>query len=128
MQRKATNRDGSDKKKLSPRFSLFRLTEEGLNLPRLHVIYYPQIGYLLVVENQVIVDASIDASEESFARVGLDYMFSSPTHFYYKSRKMHELDRELGDIHGAITVSLPHRGTRGARQCFGKLFVAYSSS
>lgn len=71
------------------------------------MIYYPQIGYLIVLDDAVRSDPSCDVSDENLAKVGLEYMFESRKHAYYKSGRMHQLDSELGDIHGILTVGHP---------------------
>lgn len=46
----------------------------------------------------------MDLSEASLDRFGLSLSFSSEIVHYLKSQRMEELDRDLGDIHGAIVV------------------------
>uniref|UniRef100_A0A7S3A6E1 DNA mismatch repair protein MutS core domain-containing protein n=2 Tax=Rhodosorus marinus TaxID=101924 RepID=A0A7S3A6E1_9RHOD len=81
-----------------------RLRGEGFLLSKLHVIYYPQIGYLVVLDVEVLEDPSLDTGESNLKRIDLEYMFSSKNHLYYKSKTMYELDNELGDIHGILVV------------------------
>jgi len=56
----------------------------------------------VVLAAAVLLDPEVDASEEGMARAGLEHTFSSHSHNYYKSARMHKLDAELGDIYGMV--------------------------
>lgn len=99
------------------------LTSRGLHLDRLHIVFLPRVGYLLVLSHataieaaQQVVDAEDDAnsrlsassrastvSEQSaLAVIGLDFVFTTEEHVYFKNPRCHEIDAALGDISGAI--------------------------
>lgn len=100
------------------------LTSRGLHLDRLHIVFLPRVGYLLVLSRataveaaQQVVDADIaddnsrlsassrpsTVSEQSaLAAIGLDFVFTTEEHVYFKNPRCHEIDAALGDISGAI--------------------------
>lgn len=82
----------------------------------LNVIYFPQLGYLLVVPS---VSASVSASAGSSdgdaplpvgdpAYVGGDweFQFCTGTSWYYKSPQMRQMDSYFGDVYGLICGEL----------------------
>jgi len=82
------------------------LAGRGLVLSRLFVSYYPQIGFLIVVQKEIgdsdtrKADGSL--SEEFVTELGFSFVFCSDEHAYYKSDRMFQLDHDIGDIHGVI--------------------------
>lgn len=80
-----------------------RLMEEtSLCIPRLQLVYLPQVGYLVVLDHEYL--STDEASDEALLAGGLEFMFSSPKiGSYYKNEKCYLLDAEMGDIHGALT-------------------------
>ncbi|SNX81798.1 related to MutS protein homolog 5 [Melanopsichium pennsylvanicum] len=57
---------------------------------RLHVVYFPQIGYLIVVPGGEIVNMMADTS--------LEQQFASDESVYLKNSRMTDLDQHLGDL------------------------------
>lgn len=80
-----------------------RLVEEtSLRVPHLQLVYLPQVGYLVLLDDEYL--ATDEASDEALLAAGLEFMFSSPQHgSYFKNQKCYLLDAEMGDIHGALT-------------------------
>ncbi|GAB0489262.1 hypothetical protein MMPV_000479 [Pyropia vietnamensis] len=101
------------------------LTSRGLHLDRLHIVFLPRVGYLLVLSRATAIEAAqqvVDAdnandnnslrstssrpstvSEQSaLAAIGLDFVFTTEEHVYFKNPRCHEIDAALGDISGAI--------------------------
>lgn len=101
------------------------LTARGLHLDRLHIVFLPRVGYLLVLSHATAIEAAqqvVDAedvndtnsrlsassrastvSEQSaLAAIGLDFVFTTEEHVYFKNARCHEIDAALGDISGAI--------------------------
>lgn len=101
------------------------LTARGLHLDRLHIVFLPRVGYLLVLSHATAIEAAqqvVDAedvndtnsrlsaasrastvSEQSaLAAIGLDFVFTTEEHVYFKNARCHEIDATLGDISGAI--------------------------
>lgn len=78
------------------------ITETSLRIPRLQLVYLPQVGYLVLLDHDFL--ATKEASDEALASGGLEFMFSSPEHGgYFKNNQCYLLDAEMGDIHGALT-------------------------
>jgi len=105
------------------------LTSRGLQLDRLHILFLPRVGYLLVLSHATAIDAAqqvVDGAGEddaksrlsassrastvseqsALAEVGLEFVFTSDEHVYFKNERCHELDNELGDISSAIGASI----------------------
>jgi len=105
------------------------LTSRGLQLDRLHIIFLPRVGYLLVLSHATAIDAAqqvVDGAGEddvnsrlsassrastvseqsALAEVGLEFVFTTDEHVYFKNERCHELDNELGDISSAIGTSI----------------------
>nr|DBA11335.1 TPA_inf: MSH5 [Sporisorium graminicola] len=61
-----------------------------LDIPSLHVVYFPQIGYLICVRDGETVEMKADPS--------LAQEFVSDEFVYLKNRRMTELDHDLGDV------------------------------
>eukprot|EP00170_Pyropia_yezoensis_P004465 contig_18276_g4478 len=101
------------------------LSSRGLHLDRLHIVFLPRVGYLLVLSHATAIEAAqqvVDAedangtesrlsassrastvSEQSaLAVLGLDFVFSTAEHAYFKSPRCYDIDAALGDISGAI--------------------------
>ncbi len=67
----------------------------------LNVIYFPQIGFLILLP--LDVDTGRAMNEELFDPEGSWVrMFSTDAEIYYKSHEMRELDEHFGDIYGII--------------------------
>lgn len=62
----------------------------------LNVVYFPQLGYLIVIP----VDPQ--TGESSYVVDGWEFQFSTATSFYYKNPQMREMDEYLGDMYGLI--------------------------
>lgn len=76
--------------------------ENSLCIPRLQVVYLPQVGYLVLLDHPFL--ESPEATDGRLAEAGLEFMFSSPDEGgYFKNEQCYMLDGELGDIHGALT-------------------------
>lgn len=76
-------------------------SEHNLILPQMQVVYFPQIGYLVRIDEQVL--AADQVSEQQLAHVGLQLLFCTQGDGgYYKNQRCRELDDSLGDIHGAL--------------------------
>nr|WJN24924.1 DNA mismatch repair protein [Tranzscheliella williamsii] len=56
----------------------------------LHVVYFPQIGYLIVVPDGDTVNLQADRT--------LEHQFSSESSVYFKNARMIDMDRHLGDL------------------------------
>nr|DBA11330.1 TPA_inf: MSH5 [Kalmanozyma brasiliensis] len=56
----------------------------------MHVVYFPQIGYLICVPAGGVIDMLADST--------LEQQFSSPENVYLKNNRMTSLDHDLGDI------------------------------
>lgn len=78
---------------------------------RLNVIYFPQLGYLIVVPG--VSNTSGDSSRDGVtvntadtrpAYVGSswDFQFSTATSWYYKNSQMREMDEYFGDLYTLI--------------------------
>lgn len=101
------------------------LTSSGLRLDRLHVVFLPRVGYLLVLSHATAIEAaqqvvnggdegerssrlsatsraSTVSEQSALAAVGLDYVFTTEEHVFFKNKRCHEIDSSLGDISGAI--------------------------
>jgi DNA mismatch repair protein MSH5 len=75
----------------------------------LNVIYFPQIGYLVVVPSvprtpSGVATESTENEEVQPAFVGEDweFQFSTATSWYYKSPEMRQMDEYFGDLYGLI--------------------------
>ncbi|KAL0215097.1 hypothetical protein P9112_007281 [Eukaryota sp. TZLM1-RC] len=70
------------------------LNELPISCPvsKLNVVYYPQLGYLVAVDN----------SEASEVPAHFELQFSTSDFHYFKTSKCRTLDEEMGDIHGSI--------------------------
>jgi DNA mismatch repair protein MSH5 len=78
------------------------VAETSLRVPRLQIVYLPQVGYLVLLDHDFL--SGEEASDEALASGGLEFMFSSPEHGgYFKNEQCYCLDVELGDVHGALT-------------------------
>src|SRR2546421_11143335 len=67
----------------------------------LNVIYFPQIGYLIVVPfdpetGRPVYDGSRNEEDH------WEQMFSTKDRVYYKNAQMNEMDEHLGDTYGMI--------------------------
>lgn len=69
--------------------------------PGLNVIYFPQIGFLIVLPLDLETGHGVHHThfepEGSWIR-----MFSTDNEVYYKSNEMREMDEHFGDIYGMI--------------------------
>lgn len=72
----------------------------SLKIPRIHLIYYPQIGYLLLLDQDYLESDAVNPT--IFEEAGLEFMFSSPEHGYFKNETCYQLDKDLGDVYGAV--------------------------
>ena len=63
---------------------------------KLNVIYFPQLGYLIVIP------LNPQNGESEFMMHDWEFQFSTATSFYYKSPQMREMDGYFGDMHGLI--------------------------
>ncbi|KAI9802004.1 MAG: hypothetical protein M1825_003060 [Sarcosagium campestre] len=70
----------------------------------LSVIYFPQIGYLIVLPFN-IETGSVDCRATSDPDEIWERMFSTESKVYYKSDEMRDMDEELGDMWGIIVGS-----------------------
>ena len=69
--------------------------------PGLNVIYFPQIGFLIVLP--LDIESGQGAREADIDPEGLWVrMFSTDAEAYYKSNEMREMDEHFGDIYGMI--------------------------
>ncbi|KAK9477054.1 muts domain V-domain-containing protein [Lipomyces japonicus] len=71
----------------------------------INVIYFPQLGYLAVVE------FGLDDNEPIYSNVEWEFQFRTDTHGYYKTAEVKDLDNDFGDIYGMICdreVELEH--------------------
>lgn len=69
--------------------------------PGINVIYFPQIGFLIVLPLDMetgrgVLEPRVDP-ERSWIR-----MFSTDREVYYKSNEMREMDEHFGDLYGTI--------------------------
>ena len=62
----------------------------------LNVVYFPQLGYLIVIS----ADPQTGAS--NYVGDGWEFQFSTVSSFYYKNPQMREMDDYLGDMYGLI--------------------------
>lgn len=62
----------------------------------LNVVYFPQLGYLIVIP----VDP--ETGDSHYVGEEWEFQFSTVTSFYYKNRHMREMDEYLGDMYGLI--------------------------
>lgn len=62
----------------------------------LNVVYFPQLGYLIVIS------ANLQTGESPYVGDGWEFQFSTGTSFYYKNTQMREMDEYLGDMYGLI--------------------------
>ena len=65
--------------------------------PKLNVVYFPQLGYLISLPLQ---DPSI--VNQDYESAGLEFQFSTESTAFFKNSKMHDLDESLGDLHSII--------------------------
>ncbi|RCH88492.1 MutS protein msh5 [Rhizopus azygosporus] len=92
--------------------------EIGSNLPHeikaaLNVVYFPQLGYLIVLPkyrqasesgNQSNHSQSTAISDDPYLCLsGFELQFTTADSLYYKNERTKELDRTIGDIHSMIT-------------------------
>jgi DNA mismatch repair protein MSH5 len=74
----------------------------------LNVIYFPQLGYLIVVpadeKGGSIADGSSGevSGRPSYTGDDWEFQFSTETSWYYKSPQMREMDNYFGDMYGLI--------------------------
>jgi DNA mismatch repair protein MSH5 len=95
--------------------------ETSICIP-LKIVYISQVGYLVVLDNDFL--SSPLGSEENLALAGLELSFRSPPYeSFFKSSTCEELDRNLGDIHGAL-VDLE---AKAVRYLEGKILPVSSS-
>ncbi|KDE06931.1 hypothetical protein MVLG_02818 [Microbotryum lychnidis-dioicae p1A1 Lamole] len=63
----------------------------------LSVVYFPQLGYLIVVPyTEEVIQA------ENYGPVGWSFQFVTEDYAYFKSNECYDLDRHIGDIHSNI--------------------------
>jgi DNA mismatch repair protein MSH5 len=62
----------------------------------MNVIYFPQIGFLIVVP------INPETQQATFQNEDWEFQFYTATSCYFKSPQMHELDDYFGDIHCLI--------------------------
>lgn len=55
----------------------------------LHVIYFPQLGYLITLPNE---------GQRDLSEINFQLQFFTDSYCYYKNQKMCALDVELGDV------------------------------
>lgn len=67
----------------------------------LNVIYFPQLGYLIVVPLNSITGQPVYYGEE-LGDDRWEWIFSTEERAYFKDRKMKELDDYFGDLYGLI--------------------------
>jgi len=78
--------------------SLVADQEAGLlpdDFPPFNIVYYPQLGYLIAIQRT-------ETNETSPEILGVEFSFMSSECLYYKNKTMHDLDEEVGDVHGQI--------------------------
>jgi DNA mismatch repair protein MSH5 len=69
--------------------------ETPLRIPRLHLCYLPQVGYLCLLNEEFLLSAG--GCQELLSAAGFEFMFASPNvGSYFKNEKCYELDKELG--------------------------------
>lgn len=78
-----------------------------ISLNSLQITYQPQIGYLVLLEAR---DFS-GIGQQKLTTLGFDFMFRGDQGYFFKNQRCYELDKELGDIHGAI-VDLEAKAAR----------------
>lgn len=64
----------------------------------LNVIYFPQLGYLIVVPGS----STVASGRPSYTGEDWEFQFSTETSWYYKSPEMREMDSYFGDMYGLI--------------------------
>jgi DNA mismatch repair protein MSH5 len=75
--------------------------DTSICIPRLQIVYLSQVGYLVLLDKTILTSTNIN--ENQILAAGLHFAFQSPPHAcYFKSPKCEELDRDLGDIQGAL--------------------------
>ncbi|SCV67929.1 BQ2448_50 [Microbotryum intermedium] len=63
----------------------------------LSVVYFPQLGYLIVVPyTEEVIQA------ENYGPVGWSFQFVTEDYAYFKNSECYDLDRHIGDIHSNI--------------------------
>ncbi|CAO3701803.1 unnamed protein product [Rhizopus microsporus] len=92
--------------------------EIGSNLPHeikaaLNVVYFPQLGYLIVLPKYRQASESGNQSNHSQSTAisddpylcfsGFELQFTTADSLYYKNERTKQLDRTIGDIHSMIT-------------------------
>eukprot|EP00178_Gracilaria_changii_P024638 TRINITY_DN743_c0_g4_i1.p1 TRINITY_DN743_c0_g4~~TRINITY_DN743_c0_g4_i1.p1 ORF type:complete len:726 (-),score=78.13 TRINITY_DN743_c0_g4_i1:4338-6515(-) len=80
---------------------LARMAEsnQSLQIKSFNFKYQTQIGFLIAIPDQECEEIGIDRLEEH----GMSFMFKSDHDgFHFKNQKCHDLDEEIGDIHGTI--------------------------
>lgn len=63
----------------------------------INVMYFPQLGYLIVFDNTFEEESKPLADQKIW-----EFIFSTDTHSYFKSEEMRQMDKEYGDIYGII--------------------------
>ncbi|KAI9296022.1 hypothetical protein K502DRAFT_348420 [Neoconidiobolus thromboides FSU 785] len=66
--------------------------EIEINITRLNIVYYPQLGYLIAIP----IDNKL--TKKDFGDTDLDFQFESDEAIYFKNNSMRYLDNDIGDI------------------------------
>jgi DNA mismatch repair protein MSH5 len=72
-----------------------------------NVIYFPQIGYLIVVSLDPDTGRPLYQGERDTCNPW-EQIFSTESKAYYKSNEMREMDGHFGDLHGMISGKIGH--------------------
>lgn len=76
----------------------------------LNVIFYPQIGFLIVITNNPATGrGDYEGGEAEDQR--WDRIFSTALSVYYKDNRMRKLDEDVGDIYAVICGIVSHVST-----------------
>eukprot|EP00737_Agarophyton_chilense_P002006 gb/GEZJ01002269.1/.p1 GENE.gb/GEZJ01002269.1/~~gb/GEZJ01002269.1/.p1 ORF type:complete len:544 (-),score=78.86 gb/GEZJ01002269.1/:10007-11638(-) len=80
---------------------LAKMTESSssLHVKSFNFKYQTQIGFLIAIPDDECEDIGVERLEEE----GMSFMFKSGDDgYHFKNQKCHDLDEEIGDVHGAI--------------------------
>ena len=73
---------------------------ESVQIESLSTVYFPMLGYAVVVPRKPNVQVSVQMKNASMGN--LVYLFDTEAYIYYKSPITRDLDTQLGDVHSLI--------------------------